>query len=155
MAASAGVGGKSDEPIGNSFGEVMKGFAFSTSVATDLALVKDQRQGIGQKADHRQHDERRGSVDSRMFEIAVCGDGLKHFRIDSPAAAAELMDEQRRNRAEFEIGGVEIGALLGHRRGGLGSMASFFSDRDAAPVIRTNRFDDSYQTIGNGPVDLW
>ena len=47
-----------------------------------------------------------------MFEVTVGGDGLKYFRIDSPTAATALMNEQRGDRAEFEIGGVEVGALF-------------------------------------------
>jgi hypothetical protein len=43
-------------------------------------------------------------VDGGVFEVTVGGDGLKDFRIDSPTAATELMNEQRRGRAEFEIG---------------------------------------------------
>src|SRR5206468_10335275 len=47
----------------------------------------------------------------RSFEMTVGGDGLKHFGVDSPAAATELMDEQRRYRAELEIGGIEVDAF--------------------------------------------
>jgi hypothetical protein len=54
-------------------------------------------------------------VDRGVFEVAVGGDGLKNFCIDSPTAATELMNEERGDRAEFEIGGVEVGALLRHR----------------------------------------
>src|SRR5207245_10084821 len=85
-------------------------------MAADLAVVEDQGQGIGKKPDHGQHYQRRGLMDSGMFEMTVGGDGLKNFCIDSPTAAAELMNEQRRDRAEFEIGGVEVDALLRHRR---------------------------------------
>ena len=56
-----------------------------------------------------------------MFEVAIGNDGLKDFCIDSPTAATELMDEQRRDRAEFKIGGVEVGARLRHRRLAFGS----------------------------------
>ncbi len=97
-------------------------------MAADLAVIEDQGQGIGEKSDHGQHHQRRGLMNSGVFEVTVGGDGLKNFRIDSPTAAAELMDEQRRDRAEFEISGVEVGALLRHRRLGLDSMAVFFAD---------------------------
>jgi hypothetical protein len=89
----------------------MKGLAFSAGVAADLALVEDQGQGIGQKADHGQHHQGGSLVDRGVFEVTVGGDGLEDFGIDSPTAATELMNEQRRDRAEFEIGGVEVGAL--------------------------------------------
>ena len=89
-----------------------------------------------------------------MFEVAVGSDGLKNFGVDSPTAATELMDEQRRDRAEFEIGGVEVDALLRHRRLALGSMTVFFADSDAMLVIEANRFDDAHQAIGDGPIDL-
>jgi hypothetical protein len=64
------------------------------------------------------------------------------------------MDEQRRDRGEFEIGGVEVGALLRHRRLALDSMAVFFADSDATQMLDANRFDDSYTAVGNGPIDL-
>jgi hypothetical protein len=32
-------------------------------------------------------------VDSGTFKVAVGGDRLKHFDIDAPSAAAELMDK--------------------------------------------------------------
>src|SRR5712692_8446789 len=151
---STGVRGKSDEPVSYVLGELVKGFAFSAGMAADLAMIEDQGQGVGQKPDHRQHHQGLSLVDSGMLEVTVGGDGLKDFRIDSPTAAAELMDEQRRDRAEFEIGGVEVGALFRHRRLALDSMAVFFADSDAMPMFEANRFDDSHQPVGDGPVDL-
>jgi hypothetical protein len=53
------------------------------------------------------------------------------------------MNEEGRDRAEFEVGGVEVGAQLRHRRLAFGSMAVFFADDDAALVFCANRFDDS------------
>src|SRR5271169_3031586 len=64
-----------------------------------------------------------------------------------------LWNEQRRDRAEFEIGGVEVGALLRHLCLALDSMTVFFAEGDAMLVFEANRFDDSHQTIGDGPVD--
>ncbi len=151
---STGVGGRGDEPISDSLGALVKGLAFSASMAADLAVVKDQGQGIGQEPDHGQHDQRRGLMDSGVFEMAVGGDGLKNFCIDSPTAAAELMDEQRRDRAEFEIGGVKVGALLRGRGLALDSMTVFFADSDATLMFDAKRFDDSHQAVGDGPVDL-
>ena len=142
--ASTGVGGRGDEPIGDSLGALVKGLAFSASMAADLAVVEDQGQGIGQEPDHGQHDQRRGLMDSGVFEMAVGGDGLKNFCIDSPTTAAELMDEQRRDRTEFKIGGVEVGALLRGRRLALDSMTVFFADSDATLMFDANRFDDSH-----------
>src|ERR1700682_482107 len=113
----------------------MKGVAFSAGMAADLAVVEDQGQGIGQKPDHGQHHQGRGLVNSGVFEVTVGGDGLKDFSIDSPAAATELMNKQRRDQAEFEIGGVEVGALLRHFRLALSSMSVFFADGDAALVF--------------------
>src|SRR6266436_2531695 len=151
---SAGVRRKSEKPVGYAFSELMEGLAFSAGVAADLAVVEDQGQGIGQKPDHSEHHQGRGLVDRGMFEVAIGGDGLKDFCIDSPTAATELMDEQRRDRAEFEIGGVEVGALLRCPRLTLGTMTVFFADNDATPVFDANRFDDSHQAIGDGPIDL-
>jgi hypothetical protein len=42
-----------------------------------------------------------------MFEVTVTGDGLEHLGIDAPPAAAKLMDKGWRDRAEFEVGGIE------------------------------------------------
>jgi hypothetical protein len=141
-----------NEPIGDPFGALVKGFAFSARMAADLAMVEDQGQGIGKKSDYSQHHQRRGLMDRGVFEVTVGGDGLKNFGIDSPAAAAELMDEQRRDRAEFEISGVEIGALLRHLRLALDSMTVFFADRDAMQMFDAKRFDDSHQAVGDGPT---
>src|SRR5260370_42413002 len=99
----------------------------------ELAVVEEQGQSIGKKPDHGQHDQGRGLVNGGMFEGAVVGDGLKHFRVDSPTAAAELMNEQRRDRAEVEIGGIEVGAFLWGRGLTLDSVAVFFAFADAAP----------------------
>src|SRR5260370_41935427 len=93
-------------------------------------------------------------MDSGVFEVTVGGDSLKNFCINSPTAPAELMDEQRRDRAEFEIGGVEVGAVLRHRHLALDSMTVFFADSDATQMFDANRFDDSHQAVGDGPIDL-
>src|SRR5258707_15726078 len=91
---------------------------------------------------------------SGVLEVAVGGDGLKNFCVNSPTAATELMNEQRRDRAKFEIGGVEVGALLSHRALALDALVVFLADNDAALVFNANRFDDPHQTIGDGPIDL-
>src|ERR1035441_7209064 len=96
----------------------------------------------------------RPNVRVMVRTVAVGGDGLKNFCIDSPTAATELINEQRRDRAEFEIGGVEVGALLRHRCLALDSMTVFMADGDAMLVFDANRFDDAHQAIGDGPVDL-
>jgi len=82
----------------------VKGVTFSAGMTADLAVVEDQRQGIGKKADHGEHHQGGGLVDGGVFEVTVGGEGLKDFGIDSPTAATELMNEQRRDRAQFEIG---------------------------------------------------
>src|SRR5207253_10055491 len=151
---SAALGGRGEEPIGDSLGALVKGLAFPASMAADLAVVEDQGQGLGKKPDHGQHDQRRGLMDSGMFEMTVRGDGLKNFRIDSPTAAAELMNEQRRDRAEFEIGGVEVGAGLGYGRLALPSRSVFFADRDAALLFDAKRFDHPHPAIGDRPIDF-
>ena len=95
---STGVGSEGGEPIGDSLGGLVKGLAFSASMAADLAVIEDQGQGIGEKPDHGEHHQGRGLVNRGMFEVAVGGNGLKDFRIDSPTAATALMNEQRRDR---------------------------------------------------------
>src|SRR5438132_744519 len=151
---STGIRRKSDEPVRQALGILMEGLAFSAGMAADLALVEDQGQGIGEKPDHGQHHQGCGLVDRRGFEMTVGGEGLKDFGIDSPTAATELMNEQRRDRAEFEIGSVEVGARLRYRGLAGGAMTVFFSDRDAVLVFDANRFDDPHPAIGDGPIDF-
>ena len=93
-------------------------------------------------------------MDSWVFEVAAGGDGLKNFCIDSPTAAAKPVNEQRGNQTENEISGVKVATLFCHRFFAFDSMPVFFGNYDAAPVYNTNRFDDSHQAIGDGPVDL-
>jgi len=64
------------------------------------------------------------------------------------------MDEQRGDRAEFEISGVEIGALLPYRSLALDALVVFLGDRDTTPVLDANRFDNLHQPIRDGPVNL-
>ena len=49
---STGIGRKSEEPVGEAFGQLMKGVTLSAGMAADLTVVEDQRQGIGKKPDH-------------------------------------------------------------------------------------------------------
>src|SRR5205807_9548409 len=119
----------------------MEGVTFSTGMAADLAVVEDQGQGIGKKPDHGQHHQGRGLVDSRVVEVTVSGDGLKDFGIDSPTAATELMNEQRRDRAEGEIGGVEVGAGLGYGRLALHWRRVLFADREPAMLFDEKWFE--------------
>src|SRR6202040_3901193 len=74
-------------------------------------------------------------------------------RIDSPTAAAEPMEEQRRDRAEFEIGGVKVGALWRHHGLTCGSMIIFFADGGAALVLDAKCFDDADHALGDRPID--
>jgi hypothetical protein len=88
--------------------------ATAAGMAADLALVEHQRQSISQQPNHGQHYQGRALMNGGMFQVAVGGNGLKHFGIDAPPAAAELMDEQRGDRAKSEIRGLEVGALVRH-----------------------------------------
>jgi hypothetical protein len=89
-----------------------------------------------------------------MFQVAVGSNGLKHLSIDAPPSAAELGDEQRGNRAQAEIGGVEIGALQRHLDLALQETLAILVDRDLAFVVGASRFDYPHQAIRNGPIDL-
>ena len=74
-------------------GQLVKGVTFSAGMTADLAVIEDQRQGIGKKADHGEHHQSGGLVDGGVFEVTVGGEGLKDFGIDSPTAATQLMKE--------------------------------------------------------------
>src|SRR3982750_2498419 len=88
---------------------------YSTAASLVRLFSSNSRLELGQQPDHGEHHKSGALVDGRMLEMTVGGDGLKHFGVDSPAAAAELMNEQRRYQAKLEIGGVEIGAFSLHR----------------------------------------
>ena len=106
---STGVQRIGDEKVADALGDFVEGFTSSAGMAADLVLIEDQRQFIGQHPNHREDHQRSALVGGGMLEIAVDGDGLKHFGVDSPAGSAELMNEQRRYGAEVEIGSVEVG----------------------------------------------
>jgi len=90
----------------------MKGLACSAGIGCRPDAGRKTRDRYRrQKPDHGQHHQGRSLVDGGVFEVTVGGNGLKDFCIDSPTAPTELMNEQRGDRAEFEIGGVEVGAL--------------------------------------------
>src|SRR5260370_577641 len=80
----------------------------NAGMTAEQAVVEEKGKRRGKKPDHGKQDQRRGLVNCGMFEVAVVGDGTKHFSIDSQTAATELMNEPRRDRAEIEIGGVEV-----------------------------------------------
>ena len=148
-ARSTGVGRNSEEPVGEALGQLMKGVAFSAGMAADLAVVEDQGQGIGQKPDHGQHHQGGGLVDRGVFEVTVGGDGLKDFGIDSPTAATQLMKEQGRDRAQVEIGSVEVSAGEQDRGLAFNSSSVFSPDRDPTLLFDANRFDHPYLAIGD------
>ena len=86
--------------------------------------------------------------------MTVGGDGLKPFGVDSPAAAAEWMNEQRRYRAKWEIGGVEIGAFSLHRHFTFGLVIGSLREGDAALAFDADGLDYSHQAVGRWPIDL-
>lgn len=151
---STGIGGKSEKPIGEAFGELMKGVTFSARMAANLTMVEDQRQSIGKKADHGEHHQGGGLVDGGVFEVTVDGESVKDFGIDSPTTATELMNEQGRDRTEFEIGGIEVGAGLRHRDLGFAAMTVFFADPDPLQVFEANGFDDPHPAISDRPIEV-
>ena len=66
-------------------------------MAPHLTVIEEHAQGIGEHADHSQQDQRTGLMDGGLFETGLGGKGLKHFRVHPPAAAAQFMDEARRD----------------------------------------------------------
>ena len=61
-----------------------------SEVAANLAMEEHQGQSVGQNTNHREHDQRLTAalMHGWFFEVAVGGDGLKHFRVDDPTTAA-------------------------------------------------------------------
>jgi hypothetical protein len=62
-------------------------------MAAKLAAVEDQRQSVGEHANHGEHNQGGALMNGGMFQMAVGGDGLKHLGINAPSAAAQLVDE--------------------------------------------------------------
>lgn len=50
-------------------------------MAEELEMVEDQRKGVGQETDHRQHHPRGRFVNCGVSEMTAGGDGLVDFRI--------------------------------------------------------------------------
>jgi hypothetical protein len=61
-----------------------------SEVAANLAMEEHQGQGESQNTNHRKYDQRLAAalMHGWFFEVAVGGDGLKHFRVDDPPTAA-------------------------------------------------------------------
>lgn len=64
------------------------------------------------------------------------------------------MDEQRGDRTQFEIGGVEVGALFGHFAVAFAQMIAFRGNGEFAFALVANGLDHLHQTVGSRPVDL-
>ena len=112
-------------------------------MAAHLAEVEDHRQGVGQYSDHGEHHEGAALMNRGLLPVAVCGDGLEGLRVDGPTAAAELMDELRRNRAQIHIRRIEVGAHDGRRLFFSDGLAVLLSDGNAVGVLHPNRLHDS------------
>jgi len=82
-----------------------------TSMADHLAMIKDQAEGIGEYADHGQHDQGASSMHGGLLEMSLNGEGLERFGIHAPAAAAELEDKGRKVRPQVEVAGTVIRAF--------------------------------------------
>jgi hypothetical protein len=65
----------------------MEVLAMAARMATDLLMMEDQRQGVSQHPNHRQHHERR-TFGGPQGGMAVDGQGLKYLGIqpDRPRA---------------------------------------------------------------------
>src|SRR6202046_670483 len=98
--------------------------------------------GIGQKPDHGQNYQGGGLMDRGVFEMTIGGDRLKDFCIDAPTAATEPMNKKGRDRAQFEIGSVEVSAGEQDRSLAFSSSSVFSADRDPTLLFDANRFDD-------------
>ena len=81
-------------------------------MAEHLAMIEQQAERVGQQADHGQHHQSLTLTRGRLLQMRIRDDGVKDLRIDLPAAAPELVQEQRRDGAQFQVGGVEVGGNL-------------------------------------------
>lgn len=126
-------------------------------MAANLAVVEDLCEGRGQDSDHGQHHQRpfEALVQGRLFESALVCDRLKDFRVDLPAAAAQLVNELGRDCAQFQIAGIEVRGLVDH---GLADdpPASVLGRLDSLDVPRTGAhgFHHADIALGNRPVDF-
>ena len=85
---SAGIRPRSEKLIGQPPGEIAESEGTPSVVAANLAMEEQQSQREGQYTNHGEHDKRVAAslMHRRFLEMAVGGDGLKHFGIDDPTA---------------------------------------------------------------------
>ena len=70
--------------------QIAKTDATTSEVAANLAMKEHHGQREGQNTNHGEHEQRLAAalMHGWFFEVAVGGDGLKHFRVDDPTTAA-------------------------------------------------------------------
>ena len=76
-----------------------------------LTMIKDQAQGVGQNANHGQHDQRTALMDGGVLEMGLGSEGLKHFGIHPPAASSEFVEEAGRDRTQIQVASVIVRAF--------------------------------------------
>ena len=80
----------SNKLIRESLSQIAKTEGTTSEVAADLAMEEYQGQGEGENTNHGEHDQCLAAalMHGWFFEVAVGGDGLKHFCVDDPTTAA-------------------------------------------------------------------
>ena len=152
---STGVEAEREKTVGDLPRHFAEAWWRGPAVTPHLAVVEHGRQCVGQHAKHGKNDQRHILVDRGLLQMAVRGDGLEGLRVDGPAAAPELKDEQGRDGAEIDVSRIEVGAQDRGRLLGLDGGAVFLLDLDAFGVLDSNCFHHSHQPVGDRPVHLW
>ena len=111
-------------------------------------------QGVGQNSNHRQHDKGDALVHRRLFEMRVSSKGLECGGVDGPAASAQLVNELRRDRSEFHIARIKVGALKRDLFFLFVSQLTWLLNFDALDLLDTDCFDHTHAAVGDRPVDF-
>src|SRR5882724_7838633 len=98
----AGIQSRDEEPVGKSFGQIPEGAGVASGVTENLTMKEHHGERVSQQTNHGQQHQGVTLVDGGVLEVAIGGEGLKQFRIDTPAAATEVMNEGGGDGTELE-----------------------------------------------------
>ena len=109
---------------------------------------------VRQHADHGQHNQclRMTLMQRCLLEVTIARQRLKHRGLNPPAAAADLMNETRRDGAQLDVGGAKVGAFFLH--GLLDGLAAalLLDNREAPPGPAALGFDHTHRALRRGPL---
>jgi hypothetical protein len=87
------------------------------------------------------------SVAEHLAMMEQQAEGVKHLGIDFPPAAAELVEEQRWDRSQFQIAGEVVGGSLFHRLSVAARGKGLVADEGPLTLASANGFQDANRPL--------